>query len=83
MIMDCVEAGLGAAILPGGCVQNETASRGLVARPFAEGGCRRAIAVCHSPSKNLSPAAVTMMALVEKLALERVARGRWLGASLN
>ena len=75
--------GLGAAILPGGCIQGETALRGLVARPFAEGGCRRAIAVCHSTSKTLSPAAVTMMGLVEKLAHERVAQGRWLGASLS
>jgi LysR family transcriptional regulator, nitrogen assimilation regulatory protein len=78
-----LEAGLGAAILPGGCIQGETALRGLIARPFAEGGCRRAIAVCHSPSKTLSSAAVTMMGLVEKLAHERVAQGRWLGASLS
>jgi LysR family nitrogen assimilation transcriptional regulator len=83
MIIDCVEAGLGAAVLPGGCIQGETALRGIIARPFAEGGCRRAIAVCHSPSKTLSPAAVTMMGLVEKLAHERVAQGRWLGASLS
>jgi LysR family nitrogen assimilation transcriptional regulator len=83
MIIDCVEAGLGAAVLPGGCIQGETALRGIIARPFAEGGCRRAIAVCHSPSKTLSPAAVMMMGLVENLAHERVAQGRWLGASLS
>jgi LysR family transcriptional regulator, nitrogen assimilation regulatory protein len=83
MILDCVAAGLGAAILPGGCIQGERAAQALTVRPFAEGGCRRAIAICHSPSKTLTPAAVTMMSLVEKLAYECVAQGRWLGASLS
>lgn len=83
MILDCVAAGLGAAILPGGCIQGERAAQALTVRPFAEGGCRRAIAICHSPSKTLTPAAVTMMRLVEKLACECVAQGRWLGASLS
>lgn len=83
MILDCVDAGLGAAILPGGCIQDDRVFRKLVVRPFAEAGCRRTIAICHSPAKTLTPAAVTMMGLVEKLAHERVAQGRWLGASLN
>jgi LysR family transcriptional regulator, nitrogen assimilation regulatory protein len=83
MILDCVVAGLGAAILPGGCIQGEQAARTLAVRPFAEGGCRRTIAICHSPSKTFTPAAVTMMRLVEKLAHERVAQGLWLGASLS
>ncbi len=83
MVLDCVEANLGAAILPGGCIQDDANLRKLVVRPFAEGGCRRVIVVCHSPSKTLTPAAATMMGLIEKLANERVAEGRWLGASLS
>jgi LysR family nitrogen assimilation transcriptional regulator len=83
MILDCVAAGLGAAILPGGCIQGEQAARALTIRPFAEGGCRRAIGVCYSPSKTFTPAAVAMMRLVEKLAHERVAQALWLGASLS
>ena len=67
MILDCVMAGLGAAILPGGCIQGERAARALTVRPFAEGGCWRAIAICHSPSKTLTPAAVTTMRLVGSL----------------
>jgi len=83
VILDCVAAGLGAAILPGGCIHGEQAGRAFTVRPFAQGGCRRTIAICHSPSKTLSPAAVTTMRLIANLARERVTRGLWLGASLS
>ncbi len=83
MIPRCVVAGLGATVLPGGCVRQDEAFQQLVVRPFAEGGFHRLIAICHSPSKALRPAAVTMMSLVETLTHECVAQGQWFGARLN
>jgi LysR family nitrogen assimilation transcriptional regulator len=83
LIIQCVEAGLGVSLLPGGCLRMDIDQGRVRAKPFAEGGCRRRIVLCHAEESTLSSAAATVMMLVEEVAREMVISGRWLGARLG
>ncbi|MCO5091671.1 LysR family transcriptional regulator [Bosea sp. (in: a-proteobacteria)] len=83
LIVQCVEAGLGVSLLPGGCLSMDIDQGRVSAKPFAEGGCHRRIVLCHADEATLSPAAATVMALVEEVARELVISGQWLGARLS
>lgn len=82
LIVQCVEAGLGVSLLPGGCLSMDIEQRRVSAKPLAEGGCHRRIVICHANEATLSPAAATVMALVEEATRELVISGQWLGARL-
>jgi DNA-binding transcriptional LysR family regulator len=43
LITQCVEAGLGVSLLPGGCLRMDIEEGRIRVKPFAEGGCRRSI----------------------------------------
>jgi DNA-binding transcriptional LysR family regulator len=83
LITQCVDAGLGASLLPGGCLQRDANYSRMRVRPFAEGGCHRSIVLCHAEEAALSPAAVTAMSLIEEAARGLVVRGNWLGGRLG
>jgi LysR family transcriptional regulator, nitrogen assimilation regulatory protein len=82
LITQCVEAGLGVSLLPGGCLRSDIDLGRIRVKPFAEGGCHRSIVLCHASETTLSPAAVTVMSLVEEAARDMVIRGQWSGARL-
>lgn len=82
LITQCVEAGLGVSLLPGGCIRMDADQGRIRAMPFAEGGCHRTIVLCHAVEAGLSPAAATVMLIVEEAARELVTGGQWLGARL-
>jgi LysR family nitrogen assimilation transcriptional regulator len=82
LIPQCIEAGLGVSLLPGGCLRTDIDQGRVRVKPFAEGGCHRNIVKCHATEATLSPAAVTVMSLVEETARDLVIRGQWSGARL-
>lgn len=82
LITQCVDAGLGVSLLPGGCLRMDIDQGRVRAKPFAEGGCHRSIVLCHAAEATLSPAAATVMSLVEEAARDLVVRGQWSGARL-
>ncbi|UQD75140.1 hypothetical protein JEY40_11805 [Bradyrhizobium japonicum] len=82
LITQCVQAGLGVSLLPGGCIRMDAEQGRIRARPFAEGGCHRTIVLCQAAGAALSPAAATVVAVVEEAARELVTGGQWLGARL-
>jgi DNA-binding transcriptional LysR family regulator len=83
IIPRCVQAGLGATILPGGCLGADARSEHLNLRPFEEGGCHRVIVTCQALAKAPTPAALTIMSLAQQLARDLVTQDRWLGARLT
>jgi LysR family transcriptional regulator, nitrogen assimilation regulatory protein len=83
LISHCVVAGLGASLLPGGCLQHDPVCGDLHARSFAEGGCRRTLVLCRSEEGPLSPACERLMSLVGQVSRELVHAGAWLGARLE
>ncbi|MCW3474926.1 LysR family transcriptional regulator [Limobrevibacterium gyesilva] len=82
LITQCVEAGLGVSLLPGGCLRMDINQGRVRVKPFAEGGCHRSIVLCHAAEATLSPAAATVVSLVEEAARDLVVRGQWSGARL-
>lgn len=78
LIPRCVEAGLGASILPGGYLQRDQYYKNFVVRPF-EGGCDRVLALVHSV-KGITSAAGALMSLLQQLTSELIAKSQWLGA---
>ena len=80
LITQCVQAGLGVSLLPGGCIRMDADQGRIRAMPFAEG--HRTIVLCQAAEAALSPAAATVMAMVEEAARELVTGGQWLGARL-
>ena len=82
LITQCVEAGLGVSLLPGGCLRMDIDQGHVRAKPFAEGGCHRSIVLCHAAEATLSPAAATVVSLVEEAARDLVVRGQWSGARM-
>jgi DNA-binding transcriptional LysR family regulator len=82
LITQCVQAGLGVSLLPGGCIRMDADQGRIRAMPFAEGGCHRTIVLCQAAGAALSPAAATVVAVVEEAARELVTGGQWLGARL-
>jgi DNA-binding transcriptional LysR family regulator len=83
LITQCVDAGLGASLLPGGCLQRDANYARMRVKPFAEGGCHRSIVICQSQDATPSPAAVRVKSLVEEAARDLVVRGQWLGGRLG
>ncbi|HLW92587.1 MAG TPA: LysR family transcriptional regulator [Roseiarcus sp.] len=83
LITQCVDAGLGASLMPGGCLQRDANYARMRVRPFAEGGCHRTIVLCHSEEATPSPAAAKAMSLVEEAARDLVVCGQWLGGRLE
>ena len=83
LITQCVDAGLGASLLPGGCLQRDSNYRRMRVQRFAEGGCNRSIVLCHAQDAALSPASARAMALVEEAARGLIAKGDWLGGRLE
>lgn len=83
LIPRCVVAGLGVSLLPGGCLQHNSAYRELLVRPFAEGGCRRTLTLCRSEEGPLSPACERLMSLVGQVTHELISAGSWLGAQCD
>jgi DNA-binding transcriptional LysR family regulator len=83
LITQCVDAGLGASLLPGGCLERDANYARMWAGAFEEGGCHRGIILCHAEKATISPAAGRIMALVEEVVHDLVSRGRWMGARLE
>jgi len=83
LITQCVDAGLGASVLPGGCLQRDANYSRMSVKPFAEGGCHRGIVLCHAEEATLSPAAASAMSLIDEAVRGIVAQGPWLGGRLD
>jgi DNA-binding transcriptional LysR family regulator len=83
IVPQCVQAGLGASILPGGCVGRDEAYARLAVRRFAEGAWHRSIVICLSDGHVLTPTAQAIMALTEKIARDMVKQDRWLGGQVT
>ena len=83
LITQCVLAGLGASLLPGGCLERDANYARMRVSTFAEGGCHRGIVLCHAEEATISPAAACTMSMVEEIVREMVTEGSWLGARLH
>ncbi len=83
LITQCVDAGLGASLLPGGCLERDANYARMGVRTFGEGGCHRGIVLCHAEEATISPAASCAMSLVEEIVREKVTEGSWLGARFD
>lgn len=83
LITQCVDAGLGASLLPGGCLQRDANFQRMRVRPFAEGGCHRSIVLCQPEEVTATPAAARAMSLIEEATHDLVVRGQWLGGRLD
>jgi len=83
LIIQCVEAGLGVSLLPGGCLKTDIDQGRVGAKLLAEGGCHRRIVLCHAAEATLSPAASTVMSLVDEAARDLIIRGGWRGARIS
>lgn len=81
MIPRCVEAGLGASLLPGGFLQQDQGFQRLRIRPL-EGSCLRQIVIARSASSEPTPVAMSMMSLVRELSKAMVEGGGWMGGRL-
>jgi DNA-binding transcriptional LysR family regulator len=81
MITQCVDAGLGVSLLPGGCLRTDIDQGRVRVKPFAEGGCHRSIVLCRALEATLSPAAA-VITLVQEATRDLVILGHWLGARL-
>lgn len=79
IIADCVGAGLGVTVLPGGSVSRVGGYAGFDIRPF-DVGCERLIAVARSASRPLGPAAEAMFDLVKRTC-HQLSDNAWRGAS--
>lgn len=74
----CVDAGLGASLLPGGFIQRDPVFEQLDVRAF-EGGCSRLLAICY-PERGISAAAQAVMSMIERIISDLVMAGEWLGS---
>lgn len=81
MIPQCVEAGIGEAILPGGWISALGQTR-TVCTGFTGGTMYRRLAICHSSARPLSHAALCIKRLIGQIAAELVETGQWNGARL-
>ncbi|MCB1488454.1 MAG: LysR family transcriptional regulator [Bauldia sp.] len=82
LMTQCVLAGLGASLLPGGCLERDANYARTRVRAFAEGGCHRGIVLCHAEEATMSPAAACTISMIEEIVKEMVNKGSWLGARL-
>ncbi len=83
LITQCVDAGLGVSLLPGGCLQRDANYGRMDVRAFEEGGCHRGIVLCYAEEANNSPAAECAMHLVEEVVHDLAGGAQWLGARLH
>ncbi|MCX5515742.1 hypothetical protein C3941_06150 [Kaistia algarum] len=83
LITQCVDAGLGASLLPGGCLERDANFSRMRVRSFAEGGCHRGVVLCHAEEASLSPAAACAISLAEELTNDLITEKLWLGARLD
>lgn len=82
MIPQCVEAGIGEAILPAGWISALGQTR-TVCRSFADKSMNRRLAICHSSARPLSYAAVCVKRLAQEIAAELIETGQWHSARLT
>lgn len=83
LISQCVVAGLGVSLLPGGCLRNDPVYRDLDTRSFDESGCRRSVVICRSEEGVPSPASDRVVSLVEDMSRGLISSGAWLGGRLQ
>lgn len=81
LIPRCVEAGLGATVLPGGSLSDPHLPGNLLVQRF-EGGFQRIVVLARSASRPLGPAAATVLDLLADVCLELVTSTAWRGASI-
>lgn len=82
LIPRCVAAGLGATILPGGCL-SDPGLLGAFAIRRLDAGCHRAIVLCRSASRALSPAAEALIGPAADLCRDLAIAGTWRGAGVS
>lgn len=82
MIPQCVEAGIGEAILPGGWISALGQTR-TICTSFEEGTMHRRLAICHSSARPLSHAALCIKQLIKQIAADLIKNGQWNGARLT
>jgi DNA-binding transcriptional LysR family regulator len=78
LIPECVEAGLGSTILPGGCITERMANRLRVLR-FAPTGCHRTLVISQPSDAVTSTATAAIVTLVKDLVRKLVDEDQWLG----
>jgi LysR family transcriptional regulator, nitrogen assimilation regulatory protein len=81
MIPQCVEAGIGAAILPAGWISASRSTRTMWSR-FQGDTMNRRLAICQSSSRRLSYAAICVKRLAQQITAGLVAGGQWQTARL-
>jgi LysR family transcriptional regulator, nitrogen assimilation regulatory protein len=82
MIPQCVEAGIGAAILPAGWISASRPARTTCSR-FEGGTMNRRLAICQSSSRRLSYAAICIKRLARQITAGLVAGGKWQAAKIT
>lgn len=82
MIPQCVEAGIGEAILPAGWISALGQTRTTCTR-FAEETMNRRLAICHAASRPPSYAALCVKDLVEEIAAGLIDTGQWHSARMT
>ena len=81
MIPQCVDAGIGAAILPAGWISALGQRRTSWSR-FRDPEMKRRLAICQSASRRLSYAAICTKSLVQQITAALVTKGQWQAAHL-
>jgi DNA-binding transcriptional LysR family regulator len=81
LIPQCVEAGLGATILPGGCIDFAMEGK-LTAWRFEENGCHRTLVITHSADATPTPASSAIIRMIVELTHKLVRDQGWPGAKL-
>ncbi|MFH1557217.1 MAG: LysR substrate-binding domain-containing protein [Pseudomonadota bacterium] len=81
MIPQCVEAGIGEAILPAGWISALGQTRTICTR-FEEATMNRRLAICHTASRPLSYAALCVKDLVRQIAAGLIETGQWHSARM-
>jgi LysR family transcriptional regulator, nitrogen assimilation regulatory protein len=83
LITQCVEAGLGVSLLPGGCLERDPAYHRLRVRSFDEGGCHRRLVLCHSEEAMPNTSVAKVVGLVAECAQDLMAKRNWLGGHIE
>lgn len=81
LIPRCVEAGLGATVLPGGSLSDPDAVRRLQIRRF-ETGIHRTLVFARRTSRPVTPAVTAVLAVTADVCRGLVTSGRWRGGSV-
>ena len=81
LIPRCVEAGLGATVLPGGSLSDPRGAEMLQVRPF-ETSFERVVVLARSAQTPLTPAPEAVIELATTLCRELARSGKWRGGSV-